>query len=116
MLSLSQLENQVFANGQLLPDDIAELARQGVKTIVNNRPDGEEAGQPTSDAVAKLAAEHGIEYHYIPVGRDPLTMEQVDKMAGVLKDAPRPIVAYCRSGMRSSTIFSYAKARLLEQR
>lgn len=116
MLTLAQVENQVYVNGQLQEDDFAELARQGVKTIINNRPDGEEASQVPHARAAELAAANGLEYHYIPVGRTPLTVEMVDEFATILKDSPRPIVAYCRSGQRSSTLHSYARARMMEQR
>lgn len=116
MPNLAQVENQVYVCGQLQEADFAELARQGVKTIINNRPDGEEATQVPHARAAELAALNGLEYHFIPVGRDPLTLEMVDRFATVLKDSPRPIVAYCRSGARSNTLFSYAKARQIEQR
>lgn len=115
MLTLAEVENQVYVNGQLQEDDFAELARHGVKTIINNRPDGEDSAQIPHARAAELAANNGLEYHYIPVGRTPLTLEMVDEFAGILKDSPRPIVAYCRSGQRSSTLYSYARARLTEQ-
>jgi sulfide:quinone oxidoreductase len=112
MPSLSQIDTQVYAAGQLHDADFAELARQGVKTIVNNRPDGEEPGQPTAGHGAEVAAKHGMAYHYIPVGREGPTEQAVNQMAAVLKDSTGPMVAHCRSGARSSNIYAMAKARL----
>lgn len=112
MPSLSQIDTQVYATGQLHDADFAELARQGVKTIVNNRPDGEEPGQPTAGHGAEVAARHGMAYHYIPVGREGPTEQAVNQMAAVLKDSAGPMVAHCRSGARSSSIYAMAKARL----
>ncbi|WP_029008499.1 TIGR01244 family sulfur transferase [Azospirillum halopraeferens] len=116
MPTLARVEDNVYVCGQLQEADFADLARQGVKTIVNNRPDGEEATQLPHARAAELAAQHGLEYHFIPVGRDPLTLEMVDRFADILAQSPRPVVAYCRSGARSSTLHSYARARRLEQR
>ncbi len=112
MPTLNQIDTQVYAAGQLYDEDFAELARQGVKTIVNNRPDGEEAGQPTAGHGAELAARHGMAYHYIPVGREGPTEQAVEQMAAVLKESQGPLVAHCRSGARSSSIYAMAKARL----
>ncbi|WP_448188271.1 TIGR01244 family sulfur transferase [Azospirillum sp. sgz301742] len=112
MPSLSKIDDEVFATGQLYDDDFAELARQGVKTIVNNRPDGEEPNQPTAGHGAELAAKYGMAYHYIPVGREGPTEQAVDQMAAVLKDSAVPMVAHCRSGARSSSIYAMARARL----
>ncbi|HYG85966.1 MAG TPA: TIGR01244 family sulfur transferase [Azospirillum sp.] len=112
MPTLSQIADGVYAAGQLFDEDLAELARQGVKVIVNNRPDGEEPGQPTAGHAAEVAAKHGMAYHYIPVGREGPTAQAVDQMAAVLKEAQGPIVAHCRSGARSSNIYQMARARL----
>jgi uncharacterized protein (TIGR01244 family) len=112
MPTLSQIAEGVYAAGQLYDDDLAELARQGVKVIVNNRPDGEEPGQPTAGHGAEVAAKHGMAYHYIPVGREGPSEQAVDQMAAVLKDAQGPIVAHCRSGARSTGIYQMARARL----
>lgn len=112
MPSLSQIDDRVYAAGQLYDDDFEELARQGVKTIVNNRPDGEEPGQPTAGHGAELAAKYGMAYHYIPVGREGPTEAAVEQMAAVLKDSTGPMVAHCRSGARSTGIYQLARARL----
>ena len=112
MPALSQIDTGVYAAGQLYDDDFEELARQGVKIIVNNRPDGEEPGQPTAGQGAELAARYGMSYHYIPVGREGPTAQAVEQMAEVLKSAEGPIVAHCRSGARSTGIYQMAKARL----
>jgi len=112
MPSLSQIDTGVYAAGQLHDGDFEELARQGVKVIVNNRPDGEEPGQPTAGRGAELAAKYGMSYHYIPVGREGPTEQAVDQMAEVLKESQGTMVAHCRSGARSTSIYQMAKARL----
>ncbi len=116
MPNLQQLDNQVSAAGQLYDEDLAELARQGVKTIINNRPDGEEPGQPTAGHAAEMAARYGMTYHYIPVGRDGPTEQAVEQFATVLREAQGPVVAHCRTGMRSSRLYTLAKPRVDETR
>lgn len=111
MLRLSQLDEEVYANGQLDADDFAKLAASGVKTIVNNRPDGEDIDQLSAAEAERLAGENGMAYYFIPVGREGVTPQAAEAFAAVLADAPKPIVAYCRSGMRSSTIHAHARAR-----
>lgn len=116
MPNISQIDAGVYAAGQLYDEDFAELARQGVTTIINNRPDGEEPGQPTAGRMAEVAGRLGIAYHYIPVGREGPSEQAVDQFAAALKDAKGPVVAHCRSGARSTNIYKLAKARQSEAR
>ncbi|HEX7325368.1 MAG TPA: TIGR01244 family sulfur transferase [Rhodanobacteraceae bacterium] len=91
--------------------DIPLLARQGVRGIINNRPDGEAPGQPTGAELAAAASAAGIQYRHVPFaggGIDPAT---VDDFAQALAELPHPVVAFCRSGMRSTTLWALAAAR-----
>jgi uncharacterized protein (TIGR01244 family) len=92
-------------------DDIAALARAGVRTIVNNRPDGEDAGQLAAAEARHLAASLGLEYHHIPVIGQSLSKGDVDAFARVLQEAPRPLVAHCRSGTRSYLLWALTRLR-----
>jgi uncharacterized protein (TIGR01244 family) len=108
---LAELAPGVSAAPALSRDDIEALAAQGVKTIVNNRPDGEDPGQlPAAEAQA-LAAAHGIQYHHIPVTGPSLSAADVDAFAAVLANAPQPIVAHCRSGTRSTLLWALVRLR-----
>ncbi|HFC05015.1 MAG TPA: TIGR01244 family phosphatase [Rhizobiales bacterium] len=109
-MNLGQIEDGVFIAPQLMTGQIEQLAAQGIKTIVNNRPDGERGFYPASAEVAKVAAEHGIAYHYIPVDLSGLSMEPVKALAKVLQEAEEPVLLYCASGQRSSTIWALASA------
>lgn len=111
MLRLSELEAQVYANGQLDAEDFAKLAANGVKTIVNNRPDGEDPDQLPAAEAERLSGELGMAYYFIPVGRDGVTPQAAEAFAKILAEAQKPIIAYCRSGMRSSTLYAHARAR-----
>jgi len=97
--------------GRLDRADIDALARAGVRTIVNNRPDGEDPGQLPAAEASQLAAAHGIAYHHIPITAATLTRGDVDAFAATLKDAAEPVVAHCRSGTRSALLWALTRMR-----
>ena len=99
------------AAGALDRDAIAALARAGVRTIVNNRPDGEDPGQLPAAEARRIAEAHGIAYRHIPVTAASLTRADVDAFAAALREAPGPIVAHCRSGTRSTLLWALARLR-----
>ncbi|MDZ4374133.1 MAG: TIGR01244 family sulfur transferase [Phenylobacterium sp.] len=94
---------------QIALSDVAEAARLGYRTIINNRPDGEEPGQPTSAEVEAAARAAGLAYHHLPVRGGP-TADQVEETLGVLAAAETPVLAFCRSGTRSIVTWSLCQA------
>ena len=108
---LAQLAPGISAAGALDRGAIEALAAQGVKTIVNNRPDNEDAGQLPADEARRIATAHGVAYHHIPVTMASLSRADVDAFAAVLKSGPQPIVAHCRSGTRSALLWALARMR-----
>jgi uncharacterized protein (TIGR01244 family) len=106
---LAELSPGLSAAGALGIADIEALAASGVRTIVNNRPDGEDPGQlPAADA-RRLAEAHGIAYHHIPVTAASLSRADVDAFAVVLRSAPQPVVVHCRSGTRSTLLWALTR-------
>jgi uncharacterized protein (TIGR01244 family) len=101
----------ICVTGRLDAADMAALGQLGVRTIVNNRPDGEDPGQLDADAARRLAAVHGIAYHHIPITAASLTRADVDAFAALLREAPAPIVAHCRSGTRSTLLWALTRLR-----
>src|SRR5882724_1717417 len=109
--ALAELSPGLSAAGKLDRSDIEALARAGVRTILNNRPDGEDPGQlPAADA-RRLAEAHGIAYHHIPVTAATLSRADVDAFAAALASAEQPVVAHCRSGTRSTLLWSLTRLR-----
>lgn len=95
---------------QLEPADFARAAAEGFKTIVVNRPEGEDPGQP-SEAAAKAAAEAaGLNFRALPFAGLPPPPHIVGEMAELLEQAQGPVLAYCRSGKRSITAWAMAQA------
>lgn len=104
---MKHLHKNLYVAGQLSKDDFATLAKQGVKTIINNRPDNEESGQLSQSEAAALATEHGMTYHYLPMANgQPLPENTVEDFKAIVSSSDEPILAHCRSGMRSSFIWA----------
>jgi uncharacterized protein (TIGR01244 family) len=108
---LFPLGPELSVAGRLDRADIDALARAGVRTIINNRPDGEDPGQVPAAEARRLAEAHGIAYHHIPVTAASLSRADVTAFAAVLQDAPAPIVAHCRSGTRSALLWALTRMR-----
>ena len=97
--------------GKLDRADLEALAAAGVRTIVNNRPDGEDRGQLPAAEAQRLAETLGIAYHHIPITAATLSRADVDAFAAALRDAPTPVVAHCRSGTRSTLLWALVRMR-----
>jgi len=96
--------------GQISKDDIADLAKSGVATIVNNRPDNEEPGQLTAADAEAEAKKHGLDYRYLPITTGTITRAQVAEFEKLLLRSPKPVLAHCRSGTRCYLMWAAARA------
>ena len=108
------LDDKVSVFGQIAPEDVAAAKAAGFTMIVNNRPDGEEAGQPAAAAIEAAAQAAGLAYVAIPVDHSGFSEWQVEAMASALGAAEGPLLAFCRSGTRSTFLWALASARLGE--
>jgi sulfide:quinone oxidoreductase len=95
---------------QVTASDIADLAKEGLKTLINNRPDGEEPGQLSSVEARAQAEKLGLQYIYLPVRTDTITAADVDAFTRALKSSPKPILAHCRSGTRCYLLWAATQA------
>jgi uncharacterized protein len=96
--------------GQISPEDVAQIARQGYKSIINNRPDGEGGpDQPLNAEIEAVAKSLGLQYAYLPVISGQITLEQAQEMSRLLETMPGPILAFCRSGARSTNLYMLAQ-------
>ncbi|MFP3942433.1 MAG: TIGR01244 family sulfur transferase [Alphaproteobacteria bacterium] len=109
MTEFRKLEEGVLVAGQLTEADIEEAAEQGIRVIINNRPDGEVPGQPESAALEAKAHELGLEYAYMPVVSGRITPEQIEEFGEAL-EAGDEVLAFCRTGNRSACLWGLARA------
>lgn len=106
-----QLDSEVFASPQISLADVALAAAQGIKLIINNRPEGESDDQVPGSAIEAAAREAGLDYIAIPVTHAGFSEPQVSAMAQALAGAEGAVLAYCRSGTRSTLLWALAEAR-----
>lgn len=95
---------------QISEADINEASDEGVTLIINNRPDGEEAALPTNGELEAYAKSKGIAWQHIPVVSGELTVQAIQELADAIADNDGKILAYCRSGTRSCTLWGLAAA------
>ena len=106
LLPIRPVAPDVCVAPQLTPDAMAEAARAGFRSVVNNRPDFEHGPQqPTNAAIEAAARAAGLEYRFLPVESGYQSPEEIAAFAQLLKDLPRPILAFCRSGARSTRLY-----------
>ena len=91
---------------QIIPDDLEDLASDGFKAIICNRPDNEGPGQPSFAALEAAAKAAGIEAVYLPIYPNRMSMADAEAFARHLEALPKPILAFCRTGNRSSSLFA----------
>lgn len=108
---LQPLSADVCAAPQLEPAAMAEAARAGFRSVINNRPDFEGGpDQPTSAALEAAAVVAGLQYAYLPVSGAYQSPEDIAQFGELLRTLPRPILVFCRSGARSTKLFHAATA------
>ncbi|MFD1787609.1 TIGR01244 family sulfur transferase [Sphingomonas floccifaciens] len=109
---IRQIDDHISVAPQITPAEVDAIAAAGFTEIVNNRPDDEEGGQPSGAEIAAAAREAGIAYRAIPVGHSGFSGNQVEAMAQALTAASGPVLAFCRSGTRSTHLWALARARM----
>ena len=111
-MDIRKLDDDVSVGGQITTDDLPLISARGFKSVICNRPDGEAIDQPDFEDVEHNAKACGLQTRYIPVHHSGLQEADIKAFAAALKEMPHPILAYCRSGARSATIYQAAQTRL----
>jgi uncharacterized protein (TIGR01244 family) len=107
---LMPLNGDIFLTSQLAPEHMRPLRNKGIRSVIDIRPDGEAAGQPSSDELSAASIRRGMKFHYVPVPHETIPDEAVDALRNALTQAPRPTVLYCRTGRRAARTFALAEA------
>jgi len=110
MPQLVSLSDTVTVAPQIAVAEVAHLAQQGYKLIINNRPDHEDAGQPTGADIAEEARRHGVIYQAIPITAATLSRADVEAFRRAVAGSPGPVLAYCRTGTRCCLVWSLGEA------
>lgn len=107
MTHFRQVADDFWVSPQIGPEEVEAAAREGFRTIINNRPDGEEAHQPPSADLQAIAAAAGLAWIEVPTSS--IGQAQVEAMDRALAEAEGPVLAFCRSGTRSITLWALAE-------
>lgn len=113
-MSIKELEHTYYVSEQITADELESLKAQGMRSIICNRPDGEDEEQPPYAEIAARAKELGFKVLYIPVPKGDVTDEQISTFVNEFYKLPMPVLAYCRSGMRSTSLWALANATRLD--
>jgi len=105
-MNISQITDDYAVAPQIFPNEVTALAAQGFVTIICNRPDGEEPGQPSAAEIAAACDAAGLAFHHIPVAGMPIAVEFIQEQRRLITDSDGPVLGYCRSGQRSQIIWS----------
>ena len=111
MSNLRKFDDQISVCGQITAETVADLPAQGVTMLINNRPDGEDPGQPAAGAIEAAAERAGLAYRHIPIIRG-MGPADVAAMAQAIDQADGgKVLAFCRSGNRSALVSALARRR-----
>jgi sulfide:quinone oxidoreductase len=113
-MKIAKLTPFLAVSPQIAEADLGALAAQGFRAVINNRPDREAENQPESAALAAAAARVGLDYRHVPVVSGKITDDDVAAFAQALEGVKGPVLAFCRTGTRSTTLWALAEARHLD--
>lgn len=113
-MDLRKVNDSVSVAPQIAPEEMAEIAAAGFRTLICNRPDGEDPFQPEFDAVRAAAEAHGMAVEFIPVSGGAFPAQDIIAFRDALEQHPAPALAYCRSGTRSVTLWALSQAGHLD--
>ena len=108
-MDVRSLTEDFAVSPQIRPEELPDIAAAGFRSVLCNRPDGEEPGQPDFDAIAAAAGAAGLVARSVPIVSGMLTPQAVEDFRRALQEMPRPILAYCRSGTRSTMLWAIAR-------
>jgi sulfide:quinone oxidoreductase len=109
-MDIKKITDELSVCGQLQLPDVSEVARLGFRSLICNRPDSEAADQPSYEEVAAAARTCGLQVQNLPAITGKVTDEQGEAFGGLLNNMPKPVLAYCRTGMRSVTMWALSQA------
>lgn len=105
-----ELAPQVYVCGQLFEQDLKLVGKQGVRSIINNRPDGETVGQPLSTDLARVAMDHGMTMLHFPVEAGSISDAQVEAFAKICDELERPLLLFSRTGARATKLWELSES------
>lgn len=104
-MKTKRINSDISVCDQISADNVSLVGALGFKTIICNRPDGETIDQELFEIIKNLAEKAGLNTEYVPIQSSIPTPSELSKLADVLKNAPKPVLAYCETGARCEAAF-----------
>jgi len=112
-MQIQQVNEHLYISGQITPEMLDDLAAHGIRSLMCNRPDNEEAGQPSFAQIEAAAKAVGIDVRHVPIPHGQVSQAAADAFVDALKALPTPVLAYCRSGARSNGMYNAVQHMLV---
>ncbi|MDV7269709.1 TIGR01244 family sulfur transferase [Thioclava sp. A2] len=109
-MDLRHLTPEMAVAPQITPEDVAEAAAMGFKTLIDNRPDEEITPDLSADAMRAACEAAGMAFYHLPYYPGEMTAELIADFEAAVGECPAPVLAYCRSGTRSSHLWAMSQA------
>lgn len=103
-MQIKKIDDRLTVAGQIQATELAAVAKEGFKSIICNRPDGESSDQPTFAEINAVAQRLGLEARHIPVVSGQISASDVAMFGKEMSELPGPVLAFCRSGARSTAL------------
>lgn len=107
-MDIRPLDEALSASPQIAPEDLPAIAAQGFRSVISNRPDGEEPGQPSAEDLRQAAEAAGLAFAHVPVVGGAISDEDVADFREALANLPQPVFGFCRTGTRTTTLWALA--------
>lgn len=107
-MKIIDLDDEYSISAQLSPGDLCDIAGYGFKSVICYRPDREEDGQPSFAEISAAAQAVGLQARYLPVAIGRMNATHIVELEKALSELPAPVLAYCRSGLRATTLYQAA--------
>lgn len=109
-MQVYKVTDNYSVSSQITASDVALIKASGFKSIMCNRPDGEEFGQPSAEIIKQAAEDHKIKFFYLPLGRTGISAELLEDFREVISGDNDPVFAYCRTGNRCGMLWNASQS------
>ena len=108
---VTPVNHEASVSGQLTSAMVSQVKADGFASVICNRPDGEEPGQPTAAEIEAACVAAGVSFAYIPFAPMNPSPTLLEDFQQAYQDAAKPVLAYCRSGRRSANLIAQSSSR-----
>lgn len=109
-MDIRPLDAQLIASPQIALDDLQAIADAGYRSVISNRPDGEEPDQPSAEAIRAAAQAAGLAFAHVPILGGQIGDDDIAAFGRALDDLPKPVFGFCRTGTRTTTLWALSHA------